>query len=141
MPGPDEAEPFVFALDPVARPSFAASAMEMRFLDDPSALAPTRVWMRLRHPLLPGQEPSPLARLAATADFGNGVNAVLPFDDYLFINADLHVHLHREPRGEWIGLDSRTLLHAGGAGLSDSVLHDLDGPVGRGFQSLVVAAR
>ena len=87
-----------------------------------------------------GEQASPLARLAATADFGNGIVPSLPFDRFLFINADLHVHLHRQPQGEWIGIDARTLLHPGGTGLAESVLHDLDGPVGRAFQALVVSA-
>jgi len=142
MPGPEEAEPLRFVLDRDSdEPSFAGTAMEMRWLDDPFAPGPGRVWMRLRHALVDEEPPSSLARLAATADFGNGVSASLPFDSFLFINADLHIHLHREPRGEWIGLDARTLLHAGGSGLAESVLHDLDGPVGRGFQALVVAPR
>jgi hypothetical protein len=97
--------------------------------------------MRLRHPLLPGQELTPLARLAATADFGNGVSAALPFAEYLFINADLTIHLQRTPLGEWIGLDARTLLQGGGIGLSESILHDIHGPVGRAFQTLVVQPR
>ncbi|MCW3026103.1 MAG: TesB-like acyl-CoA thioesterase 5, partial [Solirubrobacterales bacterium] len=59
----------------------------------------------------------------------------------LFINADLTIHLQRQPRGEWIGLDARTLLHAGGSGLAESVLHDVEGTVGRAFQTLVVQAR
>jgi hypothetical protein len=142
MPGPDEAEPISFALDPENdQPSFAATAMEMRWLDDPWRPGPGRVWQRLRYPLVDDEPASPLARVAASADFGNGISASLPFDGWLFINADLHVHLHRQPRGEWIGLDARTLLHAGGTGLAETVLHDLDGPVGRGFQTLVVAPR
>ncbi len=80
--------------------------------------------MRLRHPLLPGEPASPLVRVAAAADFGNGVAAVLPFDEYLFINADLTISLNRRPEGEWIGLDSRTLLHPDGIGWAESVLHD-----------------
>jgi hypothetical protein len=142
MPGPDEAEPIRFALNQEdEEPSFAATAMEMRWLDDPWRPGPGRVWQRLRRPLVDEEPASPLARLAASADFGNGISASLPFDGWLFINADLHVHLHRPPRGEWIGLDARTLLHAGGTGLAETVLHDLDGPVGRGFQTLVVAPR
>jgi hypothetical protein len=141
MPPPQSAEPVRFALDRSGGPSFAASAMEMRWLDDPQAAGPARVWMRLRHPLLPGEPAGPLARAAATADFGNGVSAVLPFERFLFINADLSLHLQRQPRGEWIGLQARTLLHAGGTGLAESVLHDLDGPFGRAFQTLVVQAR
>ena len=142
MAGPEEGEPFRFALNAdTGAASFAASAMEMRWLDDPNRPGPGRVWMRLRHPLVGDEQPSPFARLAASADFGNGVSASLPFERFLFINADLHVHLHRPPRGEWIGLDARTLLHEGGTGLAESVLHDLSGPVGRAFQTLVVAAR
>jgi hypothetical protein len=141
MPGPEHGTAVRFALDDLDRASFAASAMEMRWIDDPWAPGPGRVWMRLRHPLVPGHELTPLARLAATADFANGVSAVLPFDRFLFINADLTIHLQRPPRGEWIGLDARTILHEGGTGLSDSVLHDEHGPVGRSFQTLVVQAR
>jgi hypothetical protein len=141
MPGPEAAEPVRFALDGSSGPSFAASAMEMRWLDDPRTPGPARVWMRLRHPLLPDEPISSLARAAATADFGNGVSAVLPFERFLFINADLSLHLQRPPRGEWIGLQARTLLHPGGTGLAESVLHDLEGPFGRAFQTLVVQAR
>ncbi|HEX4187998.1 MAG TPA: thioesterase family protein [Solirubrobacteraceae bacterium] len=141
MPGPDAGEAIRFALDDADRPSFASSAMEMRWLDPPFELGPARVWMRLRHPLLPGEPLSPLARLAATADFGNGVSAALPFERYLFINADLSIHLHRSPLGEWIGLDARTLLSGGGMGLAESVLYDSNGPVGRAFQTLVVQPR
>jgi acyl-coenzyme A thioesterase PaaI-like protein len=130
-----------FALNPDAGTSFASTAMDMCWFGDPWALGPGRVWMHLRQPLLPGEPPTPLARLAATADFGNGVSAALPFDRFLFINADLTIHLQRPPQGEWIGLDARTLLHAGGTGLAESVLHDERGPVGRAFQTLVVQPR
>ncbi|MHB8241322.1 MAG: thioesterase family protein [Solirubrobacteraceae bacterium] len=140
MEGPDAGKPVLFALDDPGVASFAVS-MEMRWLDDPTQLGPARVWMRPRHPLLPDEPLSPLARLAATADFGNGVSAALPFGDYLFINADLTIHLQRQPRGEWIGLDARTLLHGGGSGVAESVLHDIDGPLGRAFQTLVVQPR
>jgi len=91
--------------------------------------------------LLAGWELTPMARLAATADFGNGVGAALPFERFLFINADLSIHLQRQPRGEWIGLDAHTLLCDGGTGLAESVIHDEYGPVGRASQTLVVEPR
>jgi acyl-coenzyme A thioesterase PaaI-like protein len=141
MPGPQEGEPVVFSLSDAADTSFAATAMQMRWLDDPRELGPARVWMRLGPPALPGGELSPLARAAATADFGNGIAAALPFAGFLFINADLTLHLHRQPMGEWIGLQARTLLHEHGTGLAESVLHDEHGPIGRAFQTLVVQAR
>jgi hypothetical protein len=141
MPGPDAGKAVRFALDDDDRASFAASAMEMRWLGDPESPGPARVWMRLRYPLVPGEAITPLSRLTATADFGNGVSAELPFELFLFVNADLTIHLHRSPQGEWIGLDARTLLRAHGMGLAESVLHDVHGPVGRAFQTLVVQPR
>jgi Thioesterase-like superfamily len=141
LPPPESGEAVRFALDDSDRASFAATAMEMRWLSDPRALGAARVWMRLRHPLLPGEPLTPLTRLAATADFSNGVSAALAFEHFLFINADLTIHLQRPPLGEWIGLDARTLLHGGGTGLAESVLHDEHGRVGRAFQTLVVQSR
>jgi Thioesterase-like superfamily len=141
LPAPEAGKPMRFSLNGSSESGFAATAMEMRWLDDPWALGPSRVWMRLRHPLLPDEPLTSLARLAGTADFGNGVGAALPFERFLFINADLTIHLQRQPQGEWIGLQARTLLPSGGSGLAESVLHDVHGPVGRAFQTLVVQPR
>jgi Thioesterase-like superfamily len=141
MPGPEHGEATEFALNRAAGTSFATSGMEMSWLNDPWGQGPGKVWMRLRHPLLPDEPPTPLVRAVATADFGNGVSAELPFEDYLFINADLTIHLWRRPQGEWIGLDARTLLQDGGMGVAESVLHDERGSVGRAFQTLVVQSR
>jgi hypothetical protein len=155
---PADGRDVLFALDDMDRKSFAASAMEMRFLsghplagelpelDTASTHTPTptgaaTVWMRLRHTLLPGEPLTPLARVAASGDFGNGVAAALPFDRYLFINADLSISLNRRPVGEWVALDARTLLHPGGIAWAESVLHDQDGPLGRATQALVVQPR
>jgi acyl-coenzyme A thioesterase PaaI-like protein len=156
LPAPVEGHEVRFALDDTDLKSFAATAMEMRFLVGrplkgglpevgiSSAHAPVgaaTVWMRLRYPLLPGEPLTPLARVPAAADFGNGVAAVLPFDEYLFINADLSIELDRRPAGEWTALRARTLLHPGGIGWAESVLHDARGPLGVARQSLVVQRR
>jgi hypothetical protein len=141
MPPPEQAEPLDFSLDGSSEQSFAGSAMEMRAVDGVATLGPGRVWMRLRYPLVAGEPLTPLARLLATADFGNGISAALPFDRFVFINADLSVHLLRKPQGEWIGLDARTRLLPGGCGTSESVLHDRHGALGRAFQTLVVRPR
>ncbi|HZL48238.1 MAG TPA: thioesterase family protein [Solirubrobacteraceae bacterium] len=141
LPGPEHGNAVEFALNRAAGTSLATTGMEMSWLTDPWSQGPGRVWMRLRHPLVPDEPATALVRLVATADFGNGVSAELPFDEYLFINADLTIHLWRAPRGEWIGLDAHTLLHGGGTGVAESVLHDAGGPVGRAFQTLVVQPR
>jgi hypothetical protein len=141
MPGPEQGQIVKFALSDPDATSLATTGMEMSWLTDPWSLGPGQVWMRLRQPIVPGEEASPLVRLIATADFGNGVSAELPFDKYLFINADLTVHLWRRLRGEWIGLDAKTVLMDGGVGTAESVLHDKAGPVGRAVQTLVVQPR
>jgi hypothetical protein len=141
MPGPEHGRATEFALNRAAGTSLATSGMEMSWLNDPWGQGPGKVWMRLRHSLLPDEQTTPLVRAVATADFGNGVSAELPFEDYLFINADLTIHLWRSPRGEWIGLDAQTLLQGGGIGTAESVLHDEGGAVGRAFQTLVVQPR
>ncbi len=152
---PEDGQDVRFAPEGSEQKSFAATAMEMRFLSgsplesEPSEQSAANhalsgsatVWMRLRHPLLEGEPLSPLARVAAAADFGNGVASVLAFDQYLFINADLTISLDRRPQGEWVALQARTLLHPGGIGRAESVLHDEHGPVGRAAQALVVQRR
>ena len=141
MPGPEEGTEQVFSLDNSTAASFATTGIEMSWLSDPWALGPGRVWMRPRLNFQPERPFTPLMRLAAAADFGNGISAELPFDEYLFINADLTIHLWRRPEGEWIGLDARTLLLQNGIGTAESVLHDVNGPVAQAFQTLVVQPR
>lgn len=102
---------------------------------------PATVWMRMGVPLLPGEEPTPLQRVLAAADSGNGVSASLDWMKFLFINVDLTVHLHRMPEGEWICLDAVTLPEGNGIGIADTRLFDERGSIGRGVQSLLVAAR
>ena len=71
---------------------------------------PATVWTRLRVPVVAGEEPSRPQRVLAVADSANGVSAVLPFGDWLFINPELTVHLRRAARGEWICLDAETTI-------------------------------
>jgi len=105
------------------------------------APGPATVWGRMRYPLVPGEQPTPLERVLTVADSGNGVSWELDMSRWHFINPELTVHLHREAVGEWICLDAQTAISPGGAGLATSVLSDLDGPVGVGAQSLLVAPR
>ena len=102
---------------------------------------PATVWTRMRFPLIPDEEPDPLTRLLVLADSGNGASAELPLDQWLFINPELTVHVHRLPEGEWICMDANTTISSGGAGLALSTLSDEHGPVARGAQSLLVRGR
>ena len=113
-------------------------AMDMRFITGGLAPGPALVWMRLRRPIVAGERPSPLQRVVAAADFGNGVSALLDFRDYLFINPDLTVSLHRLPEGEWVCLEAATRLEPHGIGAAESALYDGRGRIGRSVQSLLV---
>jgi hypothetical protein len=121
---------------------FAPDAIEIRFVrgefhDRGAATA----WFRLRASLVDGEDPSPLQRLAAAGDFGNGISSPLSWDEYVFINPDLTLYIDREPAGEWICLESETRIADGGIGVSESVLYDRHGRVGRASQALLVARR
>jgi Thioesterase-like superfamily len=118
------------------------SAVEWRFTAGAFGQpGPATAWTRLLHPLVPGEPPSPLQRVLAVADSGNGISAELDLTNWHFINPELTVHLHREAVGEWICLEAQTAISPGGAGLATSVLSDLDGPIGAGAQSLLIAQR
>jgi hypothetical protein len=99
---------------------------------------PATIWFRLRVPVVAGEPPSPLQRVAAAADFGNGLSTVLPRGQYLFINPDLSIHLHRHPVGEWVALEGESAAEDYGIGLAAVRLHDERGPIGRSVQSLLV---
>jgi hypothetical protein len=116
--------------------------MDYRFVRGASMEAgPATVWMRMAVPLIPEEEPTPLQRVLAAADSGNGVSAALDWRSYLFINVDLSVHLHRMPSGEWVCLDAITLPQPSGIGMADTLLHDQRGPIGRALQTLLIDRR
>jgi hypothetical protein len=119
-----------------------ADAVELRFTEGGwDVPGPATAWTRLCVPVVAGEAPTGLQRVLAVADSGNGISAVLPFGDWMFINPELTVHLVREARGEWIRLAARTTVAAGGAGLALSVLSDAEGAVAHGAQSLLVTPR
>jgi hypothetical protein len=99
---------------------------------------PCTDWIRLRVPVIAGDAPSPLQRVAAAADFGNGISAALPFGAWRFVNPDLTIHLQGLPRGEWVALDAVTWLEGQGIGLAGSELFDEEGRLGRSLQSLLL---
>lgn len=136
----------VEASEPVLFPYRSAeigyhSLMEMRVAKGTICKGPSAVWFRLRHPLVDGEAPGALARVAAAADSGNGISAMLPFDQYSFVNSDLTLNLLRPLQGEWVCIDAHTYLGPAGGGLTVSDIFDGKGFVGRATQSLAVRRR
>jgi hypothetical protein len=139
LPGPDAGRTMPFF--PTGQDVGYHTAMEVRFVAGSFlGLGPATAWMRMRHPLVPGEPPSPLCRVLVAADSGNGVSAALDYRRWRFINPDLTVYLVRPPAGEWVALEAATTV-ASGVGLSDTALHDEQGPIGRAAQALFVDRR
>jgi acyl-CoA thioesterase superfamily protein/acyl-Coa thioesterase superfamily protein len=87
------------------------------------------LWIRDTHPLVTGEELTPLVRLAMAADLASPVSNSSDLG-LSFINADYTVYLGREPGGEHIGIQPDGHLSERGVAAGRCVLHDLDGPVG-----------
>jgi len=122
--------------------SFARDAMEIRFAAGTFwDVGPAFAWFRVRVPILAGEPITQLQRLAAAGDFGNGIGAAVSWGTHVFINPDLTIYAERPPDGDWVGLDAESRLVPDGTGVSDSVLYDERGRVGRAQQSLYVARR
>jgi hypothetical protein len=102
---------------------------------------PATFWMRMRCPLVEGEQPTPLQRTLVAADVGNGISAVLDVRRHLFINVDLSVHLERMPEGEWVCVDAISLPQRHGVGTAESVLSDQRGRIGRAAQTLLISER
>jgi hypothetical protein len=137
VPGPD-AVPETFEMEYV---SFGRAMEIIRAQGVFGVPGPAAVWFRLRRPVIAGEETSPLMRVAAAADFGNGISGVVTWDEHLFINPDLTIALHRYPVGEWIGLDAVTWPSDAGVGVAEAALYDTDGRIGRSVQTLLLDRR
>ncbi|WP_280235904.1 thioesterase family protein [Nocardia cyriacigeorgica] len=141
-PGPDTVTPSPEHSFPSSQPVGFHTGVEYRFVSGAfQTPGPAVCWIRLRYPVVAGTAITPLQRALAAADFGNGVSSVLPWGRYFFVNADLTVTLHRDPVGEWVCLDAVTYPERSGIGLAESRLGDVDGPIGRGTQTLLLGTR
>jgi len=135
---PESSDALEVTLPAVSGPGFWR-AVEFRVAQGSwTEVGPATIWFRLQAEVVAGEAPSPLQRVAAAADFGNGVSTVLPRGQFLFINPDLGIHLHRHPAGEWVALSGRSRAEDFGVGLAVCDLHDELGPIGRSVQSLLV---
>ena len=99
---------------------------------------PGIAWFNLRCPVIAGESISPIARVAAAADFGSGLSNPLRLTSAAAINPELTVHVHRHPVNEWVCLESVAWAQPHGVGMAETRLHDVSGVIGRGVQSLLV---
>jgi hypothetical protein len=119
------------------------TAVEVRALAGTilGAPGPGTAWFRLGVAIAEEVPTTPIARVAAASDFGNGLAPPLPIDRFLYLNPDLTVDVHRLPVGEWVALDARSVARGTGVGLTTSRLFDEEGRIGTALQSLFVEGR
>jgi acyl-CoA thioesterase len=98
-------------------------------------------WIRIPVPFVLGEATGPLTRLAATSDFGSPLGHIRPSEDVGFINADISLHIHRLPEGEWICLEAEGTAQETGLGLVETRVHDVHGPIGRVCQAIMINRR
>jgi Acyl-CoA thioesterase N-terminal domain/Acyl-CoA thioesterase C-terminal domain len=134
--GPDAANRFVF--ERVGPISFGGAMEIAAVRGSIEQVGRATVWFRLTVPLVAGEETSPLMRVGAAADFGNGVSSVVDWNaGWMFINPDLTIYLNRYPTTEWVAIDAVTYPSDRGVGFAEAGLYDENGRIGRSVQSLL----
>ncbi|WP_309317085.1 thioesterase family protein [Streptomyces salinarius] len=113
------------------------ASLDVRPLAPPSP-GRTTAWISTGLDLVAGESASPLASYVALVDTANGIAVRQSPREWMFPNVDLTRHLHRAPRGRWTGLDTTVVFGPTGQGVTSTVLHDVDGPVGHAQQLLTV---
>lgn len=131
-----------YALDPDRQNTGFWRCTEIRFAKgELGTPLPGIAWFRVDAKLADGLPFTPVARLAAIADYGSGVGAPLRMREHFFINPDLNLAIHREPKGEWIALDAAGIAEETGVGLATTRLFDERGELGTVTQTMVIEAR
>lgn len=134
LPAPESVPPWAMS---DAWPGEFISTLDVRPIG-PVRPGRTTAWVSTTLDLLAGTPVSDVAHYLALVDTANGIAIRESPKEWFFPNLDLTIHLHRQPRGHWVGLDTSVVFGARGHGLTSTTLHDLDGPVGRAEQILTV---
>jgi hypothetical protein len=99
------------------------------------------VWLRPLVPLVDSEPTTDLQRLAMVVDSANGAGAALDPEEFMFMNTDTTVHLHRLPVGDDFALRARGSIGPDGIGVTTAELFDRQGFIGTSAQTLLVMRR
>lgn len=133
IPGPDDTPPW----DPttVWPGGFIRTAQLRRTQADPGR---GHFWARTDEALVADEPVSATAAAVGLFDIANGMTVREDPSGVAFPNLDLTAHLVRAPRPGWLGFDTSVTFGDSGIGLTSTVLHDEDGPLGTLNQILTV---
>jgi hypothetical protein len=110
-------------------------SVEMRRLNEPFQGKLFATWARVPLPFLPQQPLAPVEHVAALADFTGAFGQNSRAGRLGLINADITLHLHRDPIGEWICLECIGRGDEAGLAASSVNLHDEQGLIGHSLSS------
>jgi hypothetical protein len=127
-PGPDT---IAAEVPRAGQPPGYFPTVEFRFVTSRSASEPHIAWTHIPARLLPDVPLTPAVRAAGSADFANYFGNLARDDGTAFINADITLHLHRDPVGEWICMAVASRHSVNGVSIVDAALLDTAGPFGR----------
>ncbi|WP_216693307.1 thioesterase family protein [Dietzia psychralcaliphila] len=100
------------------------------------SLGPAAAWGRSRLDLVEGEAMTGWQHTVLVADSASGISLATDPLTHPAINCDLVVSLHREPDVGWVHLDSETVGGPGHGVITDTLLSDDRGRIGRSVQNL-----
>jgi hypothetical protein len=126
--------------DQAGMPGFLRSMTLRRIEGDPAGRG--IYWVRLRVPLVAGEETSPISRLAVVGDYTSLIGVMSDLGAVSAINPDVSLQIARAPEGEWVAVAGTTTLdRRTGIGHSVAALHDRGGVVAHSTASQLVEPR
>jgi hypothetical protein len=130
LPPPDWRVPSPLDLpEPEPRASLGGMWRTRRIEGAMGVVGMRKAWISEARELIDGLPLTPFTRVAVSADitspFANGGDQGLHF-----INTDVTLYLHREPKGEWIGYEVMTHAASDGIAIGQCRVHDETGLIG-----------
>lgn len=95
-------------------------------------------WLTPKVSLVDDEPTTALQRLTMVVDSANGVGSALDPRQYVFMNTDTVVHLHRLPTGDDFALRARGSIGPDGIGVTTAEVYDRGGFLGTSAQTLLV---
>lgn len=115
---------------PTDDPDLFHRSVDMRLTNTPLKGESVAAWALAPFDFVPGVPLSPVERVASVSDFVNAMGMMSRNGRASFINVDLSLYLLREPRSDWICLESVGRGDAAGLATSNVNLHDEQGLIG-----------
>ena len=99
------------------------------------------VWLTPLVALVDNEPTTALQRLAMVVDSANGIGAALDPNEFVFMNTDTVVHLHRLPHGADFAVRARGSIGPDGIGVTTAEIFDREGFIGTCAQTLLIQRR